>query len=74
MADIEQIKHDGEVKALKDELNDLRFDLTNSIWNGGIMANGTYTRLGHILDRGEFIIKEMREVFAALQEIEPENK
>ncbi|MDD4081786.1 MAG: hypothetical protein PHD05_00230 [Sphaerochaetaceae bacterium] len=71
--DIEQIKKDGIITALKTKINQLQFYLTNVIWSNYKDQN-YFTNLGNIIDDSQETLKNMKEVLNELKKIEPENK
>lgn len=73
MTTIEKVKHAGAVKALKDRIESLRFELTNRNWEG-ITCSTNYTRLSEAIDDGKRILMQMEETFSALREMEPANR
>jgi len=70
---IEKIKRDGEIEALRRKIDYLHFNLTNINWDN-IKRNGKFMRLGEAIDNAEIMLKQMREILISLQEMEPENK
>lgn len=70
---IERIKHEGAIKALKDRIRSLQFEITNSNWDG-TMEGCHYIRMGDAIKDAETILLQMRDTLAALSEMEPENR
>jgi len=73
MNDIDKIKHDGAVRALKSNIDTLRYKLTESNWSG-IKEGHLFTRLGSAINDARSILCDMDEMLDALREMEPENK
>ena len=73
MKEIERIKHDGAVYALKEQLEILQKQLVNRNWEN-IKSGQNFVRLDEAIREAESLLLNMRRVFAALQELEPENK
>lgn len=73
MTAIEKAKHEGAVKALKDRIGSLRFNLTNRNWDD-ITNSSHFTRLGDAISDGKRILEQMQETLEALQELDPDNR
>jgi hypothetical protein len=72
MTTIERVKHEGAVKALKDRISSLQYELIHRNWEG-ILNKSKYTRLGDALCIAESLLNDMRETLNALRELEPDN-
>ena len=70
---IEKAKHEGAVKALKDRIGSLKFNLTNRNWDD-ITNSSHFTRLGDAISDGKRILEQMQETLEALQELDPDNR
>jgi len=70
---IEEIKLEGSINALRNMIQSKRHDLEHNIWQN--FASGThFTDLAGVLDRAEELIGDMRFLLDELQQLEPENK
>ena len=72
MTNIEQIKHNGAVKALKDRIETLQNKLCNYNWNN-LKDGFKYTRFTEAKDTAYIILAEIDEVWNELQKLEPDN-
>ena len=70
---IEDLKKQGAIKALRDHIRALQFELTQHNWND-IDRNGRYMRMGAALEKASLIISNMKETLKALQELDPAQK
>jgi len=70
---IEQTKHDGAVLALKRRIDDLMLYIKESHLEG-VKLNGFYVCMEKDIKDAETILQQIKETFAALKEMEPENK
>lgn len=71
--DIENIKKDVVITALKEKIRYLQFHISTSDWSN-TMKNGCYCRLGEAIADVQKSLFDIAALFAALQELEPENK
>jgi hypothetical protein len=74
MIDVEQIKKDGMIQALKDRITSLKFSIVGGPLWASYIENGYFCKLEESIRYNREILDEMEEVFNALREIEPENK
>ena len=72
MKAIEQTKHDGAVLALKRRIDGLLNALTNTFTY--CKHGDSYYNLQESVKDAETILQQIKETFAALKEMEPENK
>lgn len=70
---IEKTKHDGAVRALRERLESLRFQLTNRNWSRIENSEG-FCRMGEAIADARQILKKMEQTLEALQELEPHNQ
>ena len=71
--EIERIRREGEISAIKNQIGVYIFRLKETTWNN-IVERSNYCRLGEAIGIAEGIIKDIKTLFHTLQEIEPENK
>ena len=70
---IEQTKHDGAVLALMRRIDDFMLSIKESYLHG-IKSNYVYICMEEDIKEVETILQQIKETFAALKEMEPENK
>lgn len=73
MDTIELTKINGAIRALKDRIDRLHFELTNRNWEA-ITKDGRYSRLEEAIGDARIILNQMHNTLIALQELEPDNK
>ena len=73
MIDIENIKKEGAIAALKEKIRVLQFRVSTSAWSNTMKKNHYY-RLHEAIADAYKTLYDIEVAFAALQELEPENK
>lgn len=73
MNDIEKIKRQGAVDTLKKQIDNVRFELSERLWDH-VIKDGKYVRLGAVIKDGKRKLEELETLLAALIELEPGNR
>ncbi|MDD4081827.1 MAG: hypothetical protein PHD05_00435 [Sphaerochaetaceae bacterium] len=72
--DVEQIKKEGAVRALKERIITLKSSITDGpLWDN-FQESIHFCKLSETIDRNREILDEMEALLIALQELEPINK
>ena len=73
MNHIDKIKHDGAVNALSEKIDSIIYDIRYNNW-GNLKNDGKYCRLSEAIEDAENKLSQIKELFAALQQMKPGNK
>lgn len=73
MSPIEYIKFEGAKTALRDAIGRCQNQLRNDIWDGA-SGSGYYRKLEAAITQAEQVLRDMRELLAALHDLDERNK
>jgi len=74
MVDIEQLKTDGAIKAVRERIHGLQFKITScAVWNK-VATDTRYVRLGSAINQVREMLDEMELLLDELNKIQPGNK
>jgi len=70
---VDRIILEGSIKALKNEINQILFNIKGNCWSG-IVSNSKFCSLGAAIDQCKEKLEYMEELLDKLKELEPGNK
>lgn len=73
LTEIERIKKQGAIDALRQRINNLQWDIAQGVWKGGYMVDSKISGLGKKLAKVKLLVKDMEETIKALNELQPGN-
>lgn len=68
----DKIRRDGEIKALKNQIDVLQFKFID-VWEN-TSQNYTFCRFQQAINQAQFLLIQMQNLFDELKKLEPENK